>query len=87
MRILLWVIVACSLLGCGSPTHRDNSGLVLVPGGGISNVLDLTMTPSQIAEITGDLAVKELGTVGTWSFQVPSLGASWAQECRDDLLM
>jgi hypothetical protein len=41
------------------------------------------MTPQEIASKTGDLAVKELKAVGAWSFEVPSLGASWEQELKD----
>ncbi|MBI2441625.1 MAG: hypothetical protein HYV35_09655 [Lentisphaerae bacterium] len=84
VRAFFSVGALCILaLGCRSPIHRDNSGLVITPGLGISNVLELSMTPQEIAHKTGDLIVKELKTVGAWSFEVPSLGASWEQESKD----
>lgn len=84
MRVGFLVAVLCAAAaGCKWPVHRDNSTLVLVPGHGIIGVLDLSMMPREIARQTGDYRMNALVNFKAWNCEVPSLGAGWSQETKE----
>jgi hypothetical protein len=72
------IFVAMILSGCG-PRFRDSSALVITPGLGISNVIEIGMSPREVDHRTRDLQLSRLEYVGTYSANVPSLGAQWPQ--------
>ena len=75
-----WLVLICVWTGFGHQPVFDRSTLVVTPGVGIQNLLELGMTPRQIQAKTKDLVARRLQHVGGFAYHVPSLGAQWSQE-------
>ena len=60
----LSAVALCLVTGaCSRPSYSDSSGLVIVPGVGISNVVALGMTRTEIQRTTRDLVIQRLPKV------------------------
>lgn len=79
MKSLICLLL-CACFGCSR--ERDLAGLVIVPGFGISNVVEIGMTPEQVAIRNKDFCIEDL-RLG-YAMSIPSLGVSWEQKSKSE---
>lgn len=79
-----WILglFACGILAsCSRPKYIDNSTLTIIPGFGISNIVEIGMILPTIKKNTRDLAIQEcpFQHISAFVVRIPSLGAFWEQ--------
>lgn len=80
---LSWALTCTLMAGCQCARHEDSSRFTIIPGVGIADVLEVGMTIEEIGERTKDLASQRIKNSTAWLVCVPSLGAFWEQERKD----
>jgi hypothetical protein len=74
-------IIACAgvaglLVSCSRPKVTDSSSLTIVPGLGVTNVVAVGMTLSEIADRTADFQISTTREPRWFKARIPSLGVS-----------